>query len=156
MYGILVMIAGAALRFWASGYIDKEGRLSIAGPYRFTRNPLYVGSHLIALGLAISQDSLMMLALYLLIFVPLYHWIVLKEEEVLKEKFGPLYKDFSLSVSRYVPWFFKGKKLYSLLGHPRINQARFSLKKARENRWLEGFYTVGGIIVFIYFVLYFR
>jgi protein-S-isoprenylcysteine O-methyltransferase Ste14 len=66
--GIAIMFAGATLRFLASGYIDKEGRLSIAGPYRYSRNPLYVGSFLLTLGSAVAVNSLWLIAAYFILF----------------------------------------------------------------------------------------
>ena len=50
--------AGEALRLWASGHIEKTKRLATGGPYAHSRNPLYVGSLLIALGVAVACASL--------------------------------------------------------------------------------------------------
>ena len=47
-------VAGAALRIWAAGHIDKGRRLARGGPYAFTRNPLYFGSSLMGAGFALA------------------------------------------------------------------------------------------------------
>lgn len=51
--GALFVIAGEAIRFWAAGHLLKTAELVTSGPYRFTRNPLYLGRLLIFTGLAI-------------------------------------------------------------------------------------------------------
>ena len=56
--GVLLLFLGALLRFVASGYLDKEGRLSVGGPYQFVRNPLYLGSIMIAVGAAAAQENI--------------------------------------------------------------------------------------------------
>ena len=51
--GFGVMIVGEALRFWAAGHLLKTEELVTSGPYRFTRNPLYLGRLLIFAGLCV-------------------------------------------------------------------------------------------------------
>ena len=54
LVGLPFACAGEALRLWASGHIEKTKRLATGGPYAHSRNPLYVGSLLIALGVAVG------------------------------------------------------------------------------------------------------
>jgi protein-S-isoprenylcysteine O-methyltransferase Ste14 len=51
--GALFVVVGEAIRFWAAGHLLKTAELVTSGPYRFTRNPLYLGRLLIFTGLAI-------------------------------------------------------------------------------------------------------
>lgn len=51
--GALLVVAGEALRGWAAGHLVKTHQLVTGGPYRYTRNPLYLGRLLIFTGLAI-------------------------------------------------------------------------------------------------------
>ncbi len=51
--GFSVMVVGEALRFWAAGHLLKTEELVTSGPYRFTRNPLYLGRLLIFVGLCV-------------------------------------------------------------------------------------------------------
>jgi protein-S-isoprenylcysteine O-methyltransferase Ste14 len=51
--GFAVAVVGEAIRFWAAGHLLKTEELVTSGPYRFTRNPLYLGRLLIFVGLAI-------------------------------------------------------------------------------------------------------
>jgi protein-S-isoprenylcysteine O-methyltransferase Ste14 len=46
--GILLCFIGATVRFWASGYLRKDTRPAVGGPYAFVRNPLYLGTYLMA------------------------------------------------------------------------------------------------------------
>jgi len=57
LYGGLVGLVGLALRAWAAGYLHKQEVLTVTGPYAYTRNPLYLGSAVLALGVAIATRS---------------------------------------------------------------------------------------------------
>src|SRR5678815_386887 len=57
LLGGLLAVAGEALRVWASGHIEKTERLATGGPYAHTRNPLYLGSALLGLGVAAASAS---------------------------------------------------------------------------------------------------
>ena len=100
--GLIPVIAGAALRTWASGHIRKQRRLARSGPYAFTRNPLYLGSFLMAAGALIMARSSVASLVFVLLAVPLYLTIMRREEKTLEEKFG---EDF-LKYRREVPLFF--------------------------------------------------
>ncbi|HVQ28348.1 MAG TPA: methyltransferase, partial [Vicinamibacteria bacterium] len=66
-------VLGEGLRLWASGHIEKTQRLATGGPYAHTRNPLYLGSALIAIAVAVACASVAVAvceALYLAAFYP--------------------------------------------------------------------------------------
>ncbi|MBK5254588.1 MAG: isoprenylcysteine carboxylmethyltransferase family protein [Vicinamibacteria bacterium] len=103
------LVAGAALaafgeliRIWASGHIQKTLRLATGGPYAHTRNPLYLGSVLMALGLLVAARHLISVLAglgYLAVFYP----VIIKEEaKFLRGKFPNEYHDWA----RHVPIFF--------------------------------------------------
>lgn len=99
--GIAVLAFGTILRAWASGYLDKESKLSANGPYHFSRNPLYLGSILIGVAIPLSQH-LWILSAVILVATWLIHIAIIREEEkVLKEKFS----DYPAYMAR-VPRFF--------------------------------------------------
>ena len=52
--GGLIAMAGEAIRLWAAGHLEKGREVTTSGPYAFTRHPLYVGSSIIGIGLAIA------------------------------------------------------------------------------------------------------
>jgi hypothetical protein len=53
--GLLVAVAGECLRVWAAGHLEKGREVTRSGPYRFVSHPLYAGSMLIAIGIAIAS-----------------------------------------------------------------------------------------------------
>src|SRR5689334_19238126 len=76
--GLAVILCGELLRIWAAGHLKKEEILTTGGPYRFIRNPLYLGSLLIGLGFFLISDSywiLLLIALYFLIsYIPVIRY----------------------------------------------------------------------------------
>ena len=57
LYGALVGVVGLWLRAFAAGYLHKQEVLTVTGPYAYTRNPLYLGSAILALGAGIATHS---------------------------------------------------------------------------------------------------
>lgn len=56
--GFGVAVLGEALRFWASGHIEKGREVTRTGPYQFVRHPLYLGSTIMGAGFMIAAQSL--------------------------------------------------------------------------------------------------
>jgi Phospholipid methyltransferase len=87
-WSLLGVIPGLALRAYASGYVRKNTELVTTGPYAYTRNPLYLGSMLIAFGFAVAAHSwwvaLAAAVLFALIYVP----TIRSEEEYLRTRFS--------------------------------------------------------------------
>ena len=100
--GTAVMIPGLALRALASGHVQKDKRLTTSGPYAYTRNPLYLGSLLMAAGFAIAARSWWIVGLMLLIFVVIYVPVIAGEERYLRQTF-PEYDDYAQHVPRLLP-----------------------------------------------------
>src|SRR5215470_2703532 len=65
--GVPIALFGAGIRAWASGHLRKNAELAVCGPYAFTRNPLYLGSFVMAAGCAVCGGSLW-LGLWLMVF----------------------------------------------------------------------------------------
>ena len=57
--GLLVALAGECLRIWAAGHLEKSREVTQSGPYRLIRHPLYAGSAVIAAGVALASNSLL-------------------------------------------------------------------------------------------------
>lgn len=101
--GTFLMVAGAAIRTWASGHIRKREVLAITGPYAHTRNPLYFGSSLMAVGALVMGWNPWIAAVALLFAVPVYHVVILREESLLAGRFGEEFAAYSRSVPRFFP-----------------------------------------------------
>lgn len=86
--GIPVSLAGLALRAWAAGCLAKNQQLATGGPYAYTRNPLYLGTLLVAAGLAIASRSLGLGILFAGVFLLVYLPVIQLEEQHLRKLFA--------------------------------------------------------------------
>src|ERR1022692_3592176 len=85
--GIPISLLGLALRAWAAGSLAKNQRLATGGPYAYTRNPLYIGTLLVAAGLVIACRSLGLGALFAAVFLFVYLPVIQLEEQHLRRLF---------------------------------------------------------------------
>ncbi len=81
-------LAGLWLRGYAAGYVKKNAELTRTGPYAHTRNPLYLGSILLAAGFAVAAWVLWMVPLLVAMFVFIYWPTILSEESFLRAHFA--------------------------------------------------------------------
>src|SRR5208337_3996213 len=100
--GALVMLPGLLLRGLASGHVQKDKQLTTSGPYAYTRNPLYLGSLMLAAGFAIAARSWWIVAIMLLMFAVIYIPVIAGEERYLRQAF-PDYEDYARHVPRFLP-----------------------------------------------------
>ena len=100
--GSILVAAGLAVRAIASGQLRKNEELATTGPYSYTRNPLYLGSILIAVGFAVSAESMWVWVLLLIFFVLIYVPVIRSEESFLRSAF-PDFESYSNRVPRLVP-----------------------------------------------------
>jgi len=86
-WSLALVLPGLALRGYAAGYVKKNQELTTTGPYAHVRNPLYLGSILMASGFAVALMSwpfaVVLAAFFLLIYVP----VIASEEAFLRETF---------------------------------------------------------------------
>ncbi len=92
--GAIVAAAGEALRVWAAGHLEKGREVTASGPYALTRHPLYVGSIIIGLGLAIASASIVAAVLVLAYLAITLTAAIRTEEAHLTEKFGAAYPEY--------------------------------------------------------------
>ena len=100
--GIPVSIAGLLLRTWAAGHLAKNRNLATSGPYSYSRNPLYVGTLLVAAGLVIASRQWLLAALFGAVFFLIYLPVIELEEQHLRELF-PEYGDYAKNVPMLLP-----------------------------------------------------
>ena len=94
LWGAVVAIAGELVRIWAAGHLEKGREVTRSGPYRLTRHPLYVGSTLIGIGLAIAAANVWVAMLVLAYLAVTLTAAIRTEEAHLTEKFGAAYPDY--------------------------------------------------------------
>ncbi|MDP2469980.1 MAG: methyltransferase [Candidatus Palauibacterales bacterium] len=115
MVGAAAVIGGAALALWCvltfafvgrgtPAPFDPPRRLVVRGPYRFVRNPMYIGATLALAGASLFYRSPPLLA-YTLLFVAVTHvFVVAYEEPALTRMFGADYELYRRRVRRWRPW----------------------------------------------------
>ncbi len=112
--GIGYIIAGVIIRLWSNGYAIKNDKLSTCGPYAFVRNPLYLGTFLIAVGFAVAlKMGLILGGAFLLALSAVYYFTINDEQGMLIAKFGDTYRDYYQKVPAMIPClipYTKGEK----------------------------------------------
>ena len=93
--GAVIAACGEILRIWAAGHLEKSREVTSSGPYRYMRHPLYVGSTLIGIGLAIAATNLAV-AVVIGVYLGLTLNAARRSEEAhLREKFGDAYDAYA-------------------------------------------------------------
>jgi protein-S-isoprenylcysteine O-methyltransferase Ste14 len=85
--GLPLSVLGLGLRAWAAGCLAKDRELATGGPYAYTRNPLYLGTLLVAAGLVVASRSIGLAALFTAVFVMVYLPAIQLEEQHLRRLF---------------------------------------------------------------------
>ncbi|MDE2221844.1 MAG: hypothetical protein KGK03_02110 [Candidatus Omnitrophica bacterium] len=129
--GIGFIIAGTVLRLWSNGYAIKNDKLTTSGPYAFVRNPLYVGTFLIAAGFMLvlkSNPPVIEHAAGLLLLLALsfqYYRTINGEQGMLAAKFKDAYIDYCRHVPAMLP---------SLIPYTKGEKWPFSLNRLLKSK----------------------
>ena len=113
--GIGFAVVGEAIRIWAAGHLEKGREVTRSGPYQWTGHPLYLGSSIMALGVAVACGSAVVAVLILIYMASTLTAAVRTEEAFLRRTFGDTYIRYQRS-----------------FGEP--GTRRFSIARARKNR----------------------
>ena len=110
--GAMVFVIALALFAWAIITITRAGSsvptnrptttIVDTGPFRFTRNPIYLGMFLGLVGLAIGFDNLWLLATLVPFALVIRYGVVAREEDYLERKFGDVYRGYCSRVRRWL------------------------------------------------------
>jgi protein-S-isoprenylcysteine O-methyltransferase Ste14 len=109
---VLLIAAGLALMGWTfleflrhrttvNPYAAAT-RLCISGPFRYSRNPIYLGDWLILAGFSLWFATLWPILLSPVVWLMLRHWVIRHEEEHLEARFGQQYRNYKASVRRWI------------------------------------------------------
>ena len=102
LLGAVLVIPGLVLRALASGHVQKNEQLATSGPYSYTRNPLYLGSLILACGFALAARSwwvvLGIVGLFFIIYLP----VIRSEEAFLRSRFAE-FDDYARRVPSLFP-----------------------------------------------------
>jgi protein-S-isoprenylcysteine O-methyltransferase Ste14 len=111
--GVLLIVLGFALSFSAAMLFRRKGtelnptseanKLLVAeGPFRFTRNPMYLGLVIFTLGIAVCVGSLPIFAVPLLVFATA-NWVHIPFEETkMRRQFGSGFEEYTAKVRRWI------------------------------------------------------
>jgi protein-S-isoprenylcysteine O-methyltransferase Ste14 len=144
--GAVVGSLGLLLRASAAGHLHKQTFLSTAGPYAYTRNPLYLGSAVLTLGAAIAMRS-WLCAIILGSYFGLFYWPVMRrEEQELRLQHGAAFEGYARAVPLFFPRLSSVK--LSVPGASSFSSAQY--KRNREYRAALGFLLVLGLLLVIW------
>ncbi len=102
LLGVCIILPGLALRAASSGHVRKNETLATSGPYAHTRNPLYLGSILIAIGFAVAARNWWIGIVIVVFFLAIYLPVIRDEERFLTERF-PEFVEYMRGVPRLIP-----------------------------------------------------
>lgn len=100
--GVPLSILGLAIRGWAAGYLAKNETLAVSGPYAYCRNPLYLGSLIVACGVTVAARSASLALLLGVIFFFVYLPVMELEGQHLRKLF-PGYDEYARRVPLLIP-----------------------------------------------------
>jgi len=123
--GAAIALAGLAIRAAAAGHLRKGETVAMSGPYARTRNPLYLGSALLAMGFVAASRSWAVAVLVAAYYLALYPFLMGREEAELRRKFGGPFDEYAKRVPLFWP------RLRSAAG---VGGTRFSMAQYVRNR----------------------
>lgn len=146
--GLALFAIGQAVRFWASGYIQKTYELATSGPFAWVRNPLYVGSFVIACGYCSMAGGWIVWVVFIPLFFAVHGSAVMWEEKFLLSQFGEPYTQYCARVPRWLP---------HLPGKGTAKGGKISIEQIKDNKEHKRFLgTVAVAIVFLVKLLVLR
>jgi protein-S-isoprenylcysteine O-methyltransferase Ste14 len=127
---------GLLIRAMSAGFIHKEKELTTSGPYAYTRNPLYLGTFFLGLGVTVAGGRWIFVLAFLLFFALVYTRTIRGEARLLEELFGDTYRHYAERVPLFVPRLTPYREAGEAGGEPAFSVARW--KRNREYEALLG------------------
>jgi len=119
--GAALAVLGEALRIWAAGHLYKSREVTSSGPYRWVGHPLYFGSTVMGLGVAIACASVPVAVLIAVYLATTLTAAIKSEEAYLRRAFGEQYDLYRSGIA-------------ARRASPGASRRRFSLRQAIANR----------------------
>jgi len=130
-WSLLLVVPGLWLRGYASGYVKKNRELTMTGPYAHVRNPLYLGSILMAAGFAVALRSWPFAVALIVGFALIYAPVIASEEAFLRGTFLE-FEWYCARVPRLIPRITPARSPYG--GRAGEERGGFSLALYRKHR----------------------
>ena len=100
--GSAIAAVGIAIRASAAGHVKKNRELTTTGPYAYTRNPLYLGSMILAIGFGVASRNWWVAVVIVVLFLAIYLPVIRSEEAYLRSEF-PGFDEYCTKVPRLIP-----------------------------------------------------
>jgi protein-S-isoprenylcysteine O-methyltransferase Ste14 len=126
LLGALAGVIGLWVRAYAAGYLHKQEVLTVTGPYAYTRNPLYLGSAILALGAGIATRSWRSALILIVYFAVFYSIVMRREEKELHLRHGASFEEYARAVPLFMPRLTAAKL-------PADSAGSFSFAQYKEN-----------------------
>jgi protein-S-isoprenylcysteine O-methyltransferase Ste14 len=127
--GAAIGALGLWIRTYAAGFLHKKETLTVTGPYAHTRNPLYFGSAMLALGAGLATRSWASAAILFCYFALFYSVVMRREEGELRKIHGAAFDSYAQSVPLFFPRLTRAKMSVPQ-GH---SAGAFSFAQYRKN-----------------------
>lgn len=102
-YGAAVAVFGQLIQTWSGSHIHKDMKLTVSGPYCYTRNPMYIGRFFLMLGMVMMTWNAYIVVAFVILFAIYAHLRVQREEPRLRELFAADYQHYCSEVRRWLP-----------------------------------------------------
>ena len=142
LWSLLLTVPGVWLRGYAAGYVKKNRELTMTGPYAYTRNPLYLGSMLIAAGFGVALGSWIVGVLLLTVFLVIYIPVILSEERFLRSTFAG-FEAYCARVPRLIPRLIPRRKAAA----EKSEAGCFSFELYRKHREYKA--AMGALVLYV-------
>ena len=103
LLGAVVGVLGLSVRAHAAGYLHKQEVLTVTGPYAHTRNPLYLGSAILALGAGMATHSWISALILIVYFAVVYSIVMEREANELLLRHGASFEEYARAVPLFIP-----------------------------------------------------
>ncbi len=147
LVGMVVGAIGLWLRACAAGRLHKQEVLTTTGPYAYTRNPLYLGSFILAIGAAIAAHSWLAALILFSYFALFYSFVMRREERELYQHHGDAFREYARAVPLFLPRLTPAK-LSSATAAP------FSFAQYKRNREYRA--AIGFLLLLLVFLVIWR
>jgi protein-S-isoprenylcysteine O-methyltransferase Ste14 len=145
--GALIGAIGLWIRARAAGHLHKQQILTVSGPYAYTRNPLYLGSFILILGVAVAAHSVASALILFAYFALFYSFVMRREERELYQHHGEAFQEYARTVPLFFPRFTPAKVSAETAG-------AFSFAQYKKNREYRA--AIGFVLLLLVFVVIWR
>jgi hypothetical protein len=148
LWGIPLGLLGLFVRACAAGHLHKQEVLTVSGPYAYTRNPLYLGSAILALAAAVATRSWISAAILGLYFGLFYSIVMRREEAELRQHHGTAFEEYARAVPLFFPRLTPAKLSFAGSGSFSFGQ----YKKNHEYQAVIGFTLLLATLLLIWWL----